>query len=173
MTVQHTYIPRAVVMYVFLTPNQRCVQFSYPSLQHAKRFFSLALLRQAASAPLQPWVRSLQWELHPPNNEYQKIHRVEPMVRPVLRYQGGDAVLLDALATPAASPIARRRKHVVLKPSEKSVSRRLREQQHFQEEPRARAKTRVHRTYWEDAWSTRRDERSWKRHRKTQWRHPG
>ncbi len=38
------------------------------------------------------------------------------------------------------------------------------------DEPPIRASRRVHRTYWEDVWETRREERSWKGHREHQWR---
>lgn len=162
-------MPHAVVMYFFVAPNQQSVQFFYPSLRRAKQDWPLALLCAAVGATAQPWVRSTHWEYDFHSNEYRKVHRVEPRRQPVLRYQGGDTIPMDRLVKPVSRP-KRKPKHVVLKPSEKSVARRLREQQHFKEEPEIRARMRVHRTYWEDAWETRREERSWKRHRKTQWR---
>ena len=121
-------------------------------------------------APLQPWSRSTYWVYHVPDSEYQKIHRVEPIRQPVLRYQGGESISMDQLVGPT-SRSKRKPKHVVLKPSERSVARRLLEQQTFsQDEPPIRASRRVHRTYWEDVWETRREERSWKSHREHQWR---
>ena len=165
-----THVPRAVVVYFFVAPNQHIVQFDYPSLRQAKRDWPLALLRRAACTPSQPWAHSTYWEYHVPDSEYQKIHRVEPMRHPVLRYQGGETIPVDQLVGPT-SRSKRKPKHVVLKPSERSVARRLREQQTFsQDEPPIRASRRVHRTYWEDVWETRREERSWKGHREHQWR---
>lgn len=163
MIAQLTHVPRAVVVYFFVAPNQHIVQFDYPSLRQAKRDWPLALLRRAACTPSQPWAHSTYWEYHVPDSEYQKIHRVEPMRHPVLRYQGGETIPVDQLVGPTS-----RSKR---KPSERSVARRLREQQTFsQDEPPIRASRRVHRTYWEDVWETRREERSWKGHREHQWR---
>ena len=163
MIAQLKHVPRAVVVYFFVAPNQHIVQFDYPSLRQAKRDWPLALLRRAACTPSQPWAHSTYWEYHVPNSEYQKIHRVEPIRQPVLRYQGGESISMDQLVGPAS-----RSKR---KPSERSVARRLREQQTFsQDEPPIRASRRVHRTYWEDVWETRREERSWKGHREHQWR---
>lgn len=163
MIAQLTHVPRAVVVYFFVAPNQHIVQFDYSSLRQAKRDWPLALLRRAACTPSQPWAHSTYWEYHVPDSEYQKIHRVEPMRHPVLRYQGGETIPVDQLVGPTS-----RSKR---KPSERSVARRLREQQTFsQDEPPIRASRRVHRTYWEDVWETRREERSWKGHREHQWR---
>ena len=163
MIAQLTHVPRAVVVYFFVAPNQHIVQFDYPSLRQAKRDWPLALLRRAACTPSQPWAHSTYWEYHVPDSEYQKIHRVEPMRHPVLRYQGGETIPVDQFVGPTS-----RSKR---KPSERSVARRLREQQTFsQDEPPIRASRRVHRTYWEDVWETRREERSWKGHREHQWR---
>lgn len=163
MIAQLKHVPRAVVVYFFVAPNQHIVQFDYPSLRQAKRDWPLALLRRAACTPSQPWAHSTYWEYHVPDSEYQKIHRVEPMRHPVLRYQGGETIPVDQLVGPTS-----RSKR---KPSERSVARRLREQQTFsQDEPPIRASRRVHRTYWEDVWETRREERSWKGHREHQWR---
>lgn len=163
MIAQLKHVPRAVVVYFFVAPNQHIVQFDYSSLRQAKRDWPLALLRRAACTPSQPWAHSTYWEYHVPDSEYQKIHRVEPMRHPVLRYQGGETIPVDQLVGPTS-----RSKR---KPSERSVARRLREQQTFsQDEPPIRASRRVHRTYWEDVWETRREERSWKGHREHQWR---
>ena len=163
MIAQLTHVPRAVVVYFFVAPNQHIVQFDYSSLRQAKRDWPLALLRRAVCTPSQPWAHSTYWEYHVQDSEYQKIHRVEPMRHPVLRYQGGETIPVDQLVGPTS-----RSKR---KPSERSVARRLREQQTFsQDEPPIRASRRVHRTYWEDVWETRREERSWKSHREHQWR---
>lgn len=97
MIAQLTHVPRAAVAYFFVAPNQHIDQFDYSSLRQAKRNWPRALLRQAACTPLQPWSRSTYWEYHVPDSEYQKIHRVEPIRQPVLRYQGGDSIPMDQL----------------------------------------------------------------------------
>ena len=99
------------------------------------------------------------------------VYAVEPMNKPVLRYQGGDVVPLNLLGARQWRKRARNRPYKEMQPTERTVARRLRHEQRLDpQDPGVRPSQRVHRTYWDDAWITRDVDRNWKRHRKTQWR---
>ena len=95
MTTSETYIPRPVVMYFFVAPSQKMVRWNYASIRDAKKVWHATRLQAAASVPLQPWTSSVHWRYS--EEAPRAVYAVEPMNKPVLRYQGGDVVPLNLL----------------------------------------------------------------------------
>ena len=169
MTTSETYIPRPVVMYFFVAPSQKMVRWNYASIRDAKKVWHATRLQAAASVPLQPWTSSVHWRYS--EEAPRAVYAVEPMNKPVLRYQGGDVVPLNLLGARQWRKRARNRPYKEMQPTERTVARRLRHEQRLDpQDPGVRPSQRVYRTYWDDAWITRDVDRNWKRHRKTQWR---
>lgn len=87
MTTSETYIPRPVVMYFFVAPSQKMVRWNYASIRDAKKVWHATGLQATASVPLQPWTSSVHWRYS--EEAPRAVYAVEPMNKPVLRYQGG------------------------------------------------------------------------------------
>ena len=175
MTTSETYIPHPVVVYFFVAPSQKLVRWNYASIRDAKKAWHVTRLQAAANAPLQPWTSSVHWRYT--EDTPKAVYTVEPMNKPVLRYEGGDVVPPSLLGRPSRSPLPwhrrrpRNRRYKEMQPAERTVARRLRHEQRLDpQDPGVRPSQRVHRTYWEDAWTARDVDRNWKRHRKTQWK---
>ena len=164
-----TCLPRPVVMHLFVQPNQRMVRWIYASIRDAKKVWHPTRLVNAAKEKLQPWTSYAEW--HYRLEGAHQVRNVVPSTQPVLRYQGGDPVPNADIGPAKRYKRRRNRNYKEERAGERTVARRLREQQILEDtEPRIRAGLRVHRLYYEDAWSVRETERNWKAHRKTQWR---
>lgn len=166
-----TYVPRPVVMYFFVAPSQRLVRWNYVSIKDAKKVWHPTRLANAAGEKLQPWIAWTDWR-RSAEGDYTPVYVVKPSLKPILRYQGGDPVPgSDIGGVKSYKRRRRNRKYKEERHAERTVGRRGRQEQVLDEmEPRIRARLRVHRLYYEDAWVIRDVERNWKGHRRTQWR---
>lgn len=169
MSFANTYLPRPVVVYYFFAPCQRLVRWSYPTLRAAKKEWSVAKLKIAAGTLLQPWLRQTHWAVNK-TGDYEAIYTSLPSKHCIVRYQSGEPVPSSLIDT--ATYKSRRRKSIREEiPSQRAVGRRLRFAQILEHaEPAERSKLRVHRYYYEDAWSVRASSKNWKQHRPHQWR---
>lgn len=165
-----TYLPRAVVVYMFVSPNQRLVRWTYAAMKAAKKVWHPTRLIAGANTKLQPWHALTDW-YGCAQGGFNAHYRVEPTASPVLRYQGGDEVPSADIARAEPYKRRRHRRYKEEQPREHTAGRRMRHQQRLDEdEPRIRPCLRVQRLYYEDGWVVRDTDRSWKKHRKTQWR---
>lgn len=168
MTSKALHLPRPVVVYFFVQPNQQLVRWTYRNLRAAKAAWSTQRLLAAATRRLAPWTGESSWVWA--SDGYTLQYSAAPTQGLILRYAGGAPVPSTDIV--ASTPRKRRRyKHTIDQPSQRAVAKRLRYQQCMDElEPSVRSRLKVHRTYYEDAFSVRRSERGWKFHRTTQWK---